>query len=55
MGRDRVESKPLKVRILELPAPVRCTCKALLFKAHGPARLEVKCRRCGRLWDLTIA
>jgi hypothetical protein len=29
---------------------VRCECGALLFRALGPVQLEMKCRRCARMW-----
>jgi hypothetical protein len=48
-------TRQLKVRILELPAPVRCACGALLLKAHGPARLQVRCRRCRETLEVTIS
>jgi hypothetical protein len=48
-------TRALKVRILELPAPVRCACGALLLKAHGPARLQVRCRRCRETLEVTIS
>ena len=48
-------TRELKVRILELPAPVRCACGALLLKAHGPARLQVRCRRCRETLEVIIA
>lgn len=45
----------LPLRILDLPAPVRCLCGALLMRVHGPAQVEVKCRRCGRMLELRIS
>jgi len=44
----------LRVRLLELPTAVRCPCGALLLKVFGPAQLEVKCRRCGKLLELRV-
>lgn len=43
---------PLLLPQARYPLPLRCQCGALLMKLTGPARLEVKCRRCARL--LTI-
>lgn len=40
-----------RVRRQPLPGDVRCDCGALLFKALGPAVIELKCRRCGRVWQ----
>lgn len=48
-------TRQLKVRILELPAPVRCVCGALLLKAHGPARIQVRCRRCRETLEIHIS
>lgn len=37
------------------PAPgiVRCSCGAYLFKLRGPCQLEIKCRRCGRILEIS--
>lgn len=45
----------VRIRLLESPQALRCPCGALLLKALGPAQLEVKCRRCGRLLDLRVS
>ncbi|MBE7490166.1 MAG: hypothetical protein HS108_00160 [Planctomycetes bacterium] len=45
----------LRVTLRELPMPVRCPCGALLMRVYGPAQIEVKCRRCGRLLELRAA
>jgi len=42
-------------RLLLGPGEVRCACGALLFKAHGPVCLEMKCRRCGKVWVYATA
>lgn len=39
-------------RLLQAEGDVRCRCGALMFKACGPVHLEMKCRRCGQLWQV---
>ena len=46
-----MEAKSTQSRLIVASGDVRCSCGALLFRACGPVCLEMKCRRCGVLWQ----
>jgi hypothetical protein len=46
-----MKAKRPEKRLVTGSGDVRCSCGALMFRASGPVSLEMKCRRCGLIWQ----